>query len=159
MDASVSTSRWIAQADYPQGGPCVPIAMCNALIYWGFDPPRPGDDLWEVMVDVAKCRYGSAIQPSHVAAWLDLVQVPVHFEHEQMPLMLSVHDPKWGMHAVLMTERDGDKVRLHNYEGKPDQWVLVSDLELVSQGKVSMHQIAWLVPTFMKFKAKAVGLG
>ncbi len=133
---------WIVQSDCTGGGCCYPIALCNALRYHGRPSPEPGTDDWERLIDVSLCRAGSALQRHNIRAWLGVVSVSQHRlawsdSDGLLPLVLSVNDPKYGYHAVLMLERRVDAVRLINYKGEPSTWV----------GRVELRQDPeWIVP-------------
>lgn len=146
--------EYILQGDCSGGGCCVPIAMVNALVWWGRPHPRPGTPEWELLVDVALCRHGSAIRVDEVADFLGLI---VMREREEdllrpdgpLPLSVSVHDPKYGFHRILVTQRfhGTNRLKVVNYCGKDAHWVQFDDLEIVDGAKLAKgHPVEWLVP-------------
>lgn len=138
---------------------CVPIAMCNALRFWGLAAPVPDTTPWEIMVEIAACRYGATIHDERVAEWLGLVRVPTSLAFlrrgERLPAMMSLHSPDAGFHAALVIEtRKGKRPTapdLHfvNYKGTGEGAVL----EWVEWDEVAWHDCNqknslgwWLVP-------------
>lgn len=137
---------------------CIPIAMCNALRFWGLPSPEPGTSDWETMVDIAGCRHGSAIGQQRTADWLGLVSVPtsLHFlRHGQMlPALVTVRSPDGGLHAALVIEiREGEEkrwpdLRFVNYRydtGPLLEWVPWHDAAWDS-GNREEDEKRWLVP-------------
>ena len=120
-------AHWIAQTDCSGGGCCYPISLCNALRFHGLPSPEPGTDDWERLIDVSLCRAGSALQRHNIRAWLGVVEVHEPFGWRDpkghLPLLLSIDDPKYGYHVVLLVERRTDAVRLINYGGERNTWV------------------------------------
>lgn len=145
-----------------QSGPgmcCICIAMCNALRFWGLASPAPDNLEWEIMVEIAGCRHGSAIHEGLVADWLGLVRVPtsLHFlrRGEQLPAMMSFRSPECGLHAALVIDtKEGKRpwapdLHFANYRGTDEGPVL----EWVEWDEVAWHDGnrdqslgSWLVP-------------
>ena len=144
-------TKWIVQGDYNKGACCVPIAYCNALIFWEQAAPKPGSDAWEIMVEIAACQHGSAICIKETTDFLGLISSSQHVDEImscRLPLMLSIHDPEYGCHAVLATERRGSEIHLVNYEGKPSTWIEIKDLDF---GRESNKSVSWIVPKLHTF--------
>ena len=88
-----------------EGTSCYPIALCNALRFWGLPSPEPGTPEWEIMVDLAGCRHGSVVNPELVANWLGVVRCPTSLyflrRGEVLPAIMSIYLPDCGLHASL----------------------------------------------------------
>lgn len=150
----------------PQVGPgmcCVPIAMCNALRFWGYPSPEPGTHGWNTMVDIAGCRHGAAISPERVSEWLSLVACPIslHFlrRGELLPAMMSLRSPDGGLHAALVIDtRDGTRelapdLSFVNYRydsGPLLEWVPWDDVAW-DDGNRDEALGFWLVPRWQLF--------
>jgi hypothetical protein len=145
-----SNPQWILSSDCSGGGCCVPIAMVNALEFWECPHPVPDTLDWEIMIEIASCRHGSAIGIDRTADWLGVVLSPRgerDIEEGPLPLELSVHDLKLGLHSILMVARKDDEVYVINYRGEGGQWVKRSELELVHKSKLVRNvNVTWIVP-------------
>ena len=97
---------WISQV----GSACALISKLNAGLYHGLRVPRPGDQEWEELVDVTKCRHGWAISPEAVLPKLGLRYqlTDLHPERVTLPLQVSVMMPCYGAHVALMVDLSSD---------------------------------------------------
>ena len=138
---------------------CSPIAMCNALRFWGLPSPEPGTRDWEIMVDIAGCRHGAAIDEAATAEWLGLVRcsTSLYFLRRggQLPAMMSFRSPDCGLHAALVIAiREGKRkwapdLHFVNYrgdgEGPTVEWVPWDDVAW-HDGNRDEALGTWLVP-------------
>lgn len=106
---------------------CKLISAINARIYLG------GHDVtneeFELLVDLAKCRYGAALNVEECYPKLELVHkdgpldtMPLQWVRENLPVEIGYADPKLGFHSALITEVIEDKVVLINASWSEFQW-------------------------------------
>ena len=137
---------------------CIPIAMCNALRFWGLPSPGPATEDWETMVDLAGCRHGAAIGEERIADWLGLVSCPtsLHFlrRGEMLPAMMGLRSPDGGLHSALVIDtREGSRKWApdllfvnYRYESGPLlEWVSWDDVAW-DDGNRDEASGRWLVP-------------
>jgi len=137
---------------------CTPIAMCNALRYWGLRSPEPDSPAWDVMVEIAACRHGATINEDRVAEWLGLVGCPtsLHFlrRGEHLPAMVCCRSPDGGLHAALVIDaREGCRpwapdllLVNYRYESGPLLEWLAWDEIAWADGNQDRSMMRWLVP-------------
>lgn len=97
------------------GSNCWLYALCNAALYFGQHPPRPGTPGWEWLMDVGMCRHGTCLGHLDIASQLglevtELARAEAIVHH--LPGLLTVwnHDGG-GMHIVLVIDGKPLKVR------------------------------------------------
>ncbi len=142
------------------GTACHPIALCNALRFWGFPSPEPGTPEWEIMQDLAGCRDGDGTCfPGRVADWLGVIQEPtsLHFlrRGQMLPSLVGFRSPEGVLHAALVIEiREGARpfapdllfvnYRVDPVEGSPFEWVPWDDVAWDDGNDGSIGY--WVVP-------------
>lgn len=145
----------VVQGECSGAGCCYPIALCNALEFYGKPHPLPGTPDWEVLVEVARCRHGSALNRGGIQRYLGVVSVSVDrtwlTEGDRFPLVVSVQDPELGFHAILATQRMDGMVFVENYRGEPGQWVEIGELKFADREVypgVTSPAYEWIVLPF-----------
>jgi len=141
----------IVQSDLDAGGGCsYPIALCNALEFWGLPHPEPGTPMWEVLIDLSSCRHGRGKIEQFLGVVTLLRDRESLSEQRDFPLVVAVHDPKLGLgyHSILVTARDTDNdlYAVVNFEGEPQRWVAEVVIEIAKASKPP--SIAWVVPQY-----------
>lgn len=113
---------------------CSLIALLNAKRYYGFDTCTYGDDEFERLVDMAACRYGSAIHITEVADYLHLNRITIDQSDLRLPFTFSCFPPDRRLHCVLCIDISPEKWHLVNYWkcGPVMDWVSVSDIDFVA---------------------------
>jgi len=94
---------------------CQLISAINARIYLGENDVA--DDEFERLVDIAKCRYGSAINIIECHPILGLYSIngplknmPLEWVKNHLPVEIGYSDPKFGFHSALIIGAEGDEV-------------------------------------------------
>lgn len=111
MKPNKSRPRFVRQeAPYPC---CRIISAFNALAYFDLPVPPQEGIFFEYLIDVAKCRYGSAIDIEAVHSILRIEAEPLKTVNTHIlrsvlgqgkPIELFVHSPDWGFHSVLLVD-------------------------------------------------------
>jgi len=95
---------------------CSLIAAINSRIVLGGDDVS--ENTFEMLVDAAGGRYGGAIRINHIATFLGLIRLPIKFDYKtvkrNLPVALSVHDKKWGLHSILLYGYEDRRFLVHN---------------------------------------------
>lgn len=104
------------QEKYPS---CQLIAAINARIFLGGSDVS--DEVFEELVDLVRCRYGSAlnIDACYSKLRLDVTNGPIdtmdlNWIKENLPVSISYNDPKLGFHCALIVDVIDDEVSLVN---------------------------------------------
>jgi hypothetical protein len=106
---------------------CKLITAINARIYLG------GVDVtneeFEMLVDLAKCRYGAALNVEACYPKLGLVYedgpldtMPLQWVREKLPVEIGYSDPKFGFHSALITDVIENEVVLINANWTQVRW-------------------------------------
>lgn len=120
--------------------------------------PCPKSKDWEILIDVARCRYGAAIGTREAEDLLGLVLVRMGGEDplrsaldlRRLPILVTVQSKKMGMHTILVTEIDEYMLEVINHEGVKVQKVRFDTLDVVDENRLaSGHAVAWVVPRWM----------
>lgn len=144
---------------------CTPIAMCNALRYWGLPSPEPSTEAWEVMIEIAACRHGATIHQEKVAEWLGLIscETSLYFlrRGEHLPAMVSCRSPDGGFHSALVIDtREGNRntapeLLLVNYRYKSGpllEWIPWDEVAWTDCNQ-DCATMRWLVPRWIPGRA------
>ena len=106
-----------------RGSCCGLIALLNAARFHGLDTPAPSDKEYGALVDMARCRHGSALDygKAAVAEHLGLRIVPMTEATEIFPFTTRVVNPEprgMYLHETLVIGIDGEAFILVNYRWK-----------------------------------------
>jgi hypothetical protein len=115
---------------------CAIISLLNAKRFYGYDTPAYGDTEFEYLIDLARARYGSAIDVESVARHLGLNRQPIPRAgaHFHFPFTFACFPPKLRCHDVLAIAGDSATWQVVNYRGPYGpvvDWVTVKDLQIV----------------------------
>lgn len=117
------------QEKYPS---CQLIAAINARIFLGGDDVTEG--MFEELVDLARCRHGSALDIDACYSKLGLEVVDwtngipgLDWVKTNLPVSVAYHDPNKGFHCALIIDVIDDEVVLENSTYSKIKW---SDLSL-----------------------------
>ncbi len=96
------------------GSCCEPIAVLNALRWYGFDTigPDTTPDAWEDLVDSSGCRYGAAINTDRLVKMLPINVVPFLPTPDRLflleePVVVSTWLPETGLHSCTVVPTRG----------------------------------------------------
>ena len=123
--------QWVRQDRLPS---CQLVALANAMVCYGMDPPRPGGALWEALVDRVGCRHGAAMKIAQGADDVGLlcrrarttslyavrrhlsagVPVMITLNSTRRWTLEGVHHPILGFHAVLVVAAEANRIRVIN---------------------------------------------
>lgn len=122
MKPKRSKSRFVRQvAPYPC---CRIISAFNALAYFGLPAPPQEGIFFEYLIDVAKCRHGSALDMESVHMILGIDSEPLKTVNTHIlrsvlgqgkPIELFVFSPDWGFHSVLLVDLKDDGFMVANW--------------------------------------------
>lgn len=106
---------------------CKLISAINARIYLGRDDVT--EDEFERLVDIAKCRYGAAINifecyPILGLSYTDgpLKDMPLEWVKNHLPVEIGYNDPKFGFHSALIVGVEDDEVLAINASWDKMKW-------------------------------------
>lgn len=122
------------------GSCCSLYALINAGIYHGLQMPEFGSSSWGMLVDIVKCRHGSALRDGLIlaAGMFDMELSALKSEDcwKTPPAVLAVMNPEpegMTMHDVLVIGGNRKQLELVNYHwkrGPVQEVVFWSDIEL-----------------------------
>ena len=106
---------------------CKLITAINARIYLGGNDVT--DEEFETLVDLAKCRYGAALNVEACYPKLGLVHkdgpldtMPLQWVKDNLPVEIGYSDPKFGFHSALIIDVIDEDVVLVNANWPQVRW-------------------------------------
>lgn len=106
---------------------CQLISAINARIYLGGNDVT--DDEFEKLVDIAKCRYGSALNILECYPILGLSykdgpkkDMPLEWVKSNLPVEIAYNDSKFGFHSALIVNVEDEDISAINASWDRIKW-------------------------------------